>query len=76
MVRMGPATPEELRAAFPEYLADALRGEMPPSETGLGNDTLEAVYAVAEAAYDEQPTDEAVAAARAAFDAEMRDLTR
>jgi hypothetical protein len=65
MVRMGPATPDELRVAFAECLTDALRGEAPPTETGLGNDTLDALWAVAEAAYDGQPTDAVVVAARA-----------
>ncbi|MDT5260761.1 MAG: hypothetical protein QOD10_5841 [Mycobacterium sp.] len=74
MVRMGPTTPEELRAAFPEYLADALRGEMPPSETGLGNDTLEALENLAIAAGDGEPTDDLAAAARAAFDADLAEM--
>jgi hypothetical protein len=54
-------TAEELRAAFPEYLADALRGEMPPSETGLGNDALAALENLAIAAGDGEPTDQLAA---------------
>lgn len=69
MVRIGPATPAEKRKSFPLLLAYALRGQMPPSETGFGNDTLAALENVA-LAYG-QPTDHEVAAAWAAFDAEM-----
>jgi hypothetical protein len=73
VVRSGPPTPDEKRAAFPKYLADALAGAMPPSETGLHNDTIAALENLASAAAGGQPTDVLVAVARAAFDVEMDD---
>jgi len=58
------------RMAFVECLADARRGIMPPSETGLHDSTLQALENLA-IGYDQQDADHLVAAAaRAAFEAE------
>jgi hypothetical protein len=73
VVRSGPPTPDEKRAAFPEYLADALGGTLPPSDTGLHNDTIAALENLAVGLAAAQPTDVLVAVARAAFDVEMDD---
>jgi hypothetical protein len=67
----GDARRETRRVA--ECLDDALAGNMPPSETGLGNDSLAALEYLAIAAGSGQPTNELAAAARAAFDAEVVD---
>jgi hypothetical protein len=70
-MRLAPATPAEKREAFQECLADALRGEMPPSGTGLHDTTLQALEAVAIAAYTNQPTPPLIEAASAAFATEL-----
>lgn len=44
---------------------------MPPTETGLHAETIYALYAIARAAYQQQPTDELVAKARAAVAVEL-----
>jgi hypothetical protein len=72
MVRMGPATPDEVREAFGECLANALRGEIPESDTGIDGFTEDTLVAVAQAAAEGKPTDQLVAAARAALDDAMR----
>jgi hypothetical protein len=66
-MRLGLATPDEKRCAFDECLAGALSGHMPPSETGLNSATVDTLEAIARVASQQQPTDELVAAARAAL---------
>jgi hypothetical protein len=73
VVRSGPPTPDEKRATFPEYLADALGGTLPPSDTGLQKGTIAALENLAVAGAAGQPTDVLVTVARAAFDVEMED---
>lgn len=70
-MRLAPATPDEKREAFQECLAEALRGEMPPSETGLHDTTLDALEAVAIAASTQQPTHQLAEAATAALVTEL-----
>jgi uncharacterized membrane protein len=69
--RAAPATPDEKRAAFKACLRHALQGKMPPTETGLRGATIDALWAVADAVVDQQPTDDLVAKARAALAAEL-----
>jgi hypothetical protein len=69
--RPAPATPDEKRAAFKACLRDALQGRMPPTGTGMHPETIDALYAIARAAYQNQPTDDLVAEARAALAAEL-----
>lgn len=71
MVRLRPATPGEQREAFNECLVDALYGRMPPTDTGLSSAAIDALSAVAEAAYRGQSVVDLVIAARVAFDTEM-----
>jgi hypothetical protein len=44
---------------------------MPPTGTGLHGTTIDALWAVADAVVDQQPTDDLVAKARAALAAEL-----
>lgn len=71
MGRTRPATPEEQRQAFNECLADARRGLMPPTETGLSSAAVDALGTIAQAANLGQPTDQLARAAQTAFDSEL-----
>jgi hypothetical protein len=69
--RSAPTPPDERRANFDWCLRGALQGRMPPTETGLHAETIYALYAIARAAYQQQPTDDLVTAARAAVAVEL-----
>jgi hypothetical protein len=74
MMRSKQATREEKRASFDWCLEEALKGDYPPTETGLYPDTIYALRAVADAVAEQRPTGELVEEANRALNIELGGL--